>query len=104
MEFLINTVELIISELNFRISVTVYAPAHAEVSKLIHLAHFLNFTVAGLAILFAHGYVLRMIEINMVGQSVDAPASNPETTRHSADSDSLPHAHGCSSGVHPGVV
>jgi hypothetical protein len=37
------------------------------------LPHFLDVTMAGLALLFAHFYVLAVIEINMVGQLEPSP-------------------------------
>jgi len=69
-EFLVNAVKLVVSELNLGLAVTVDTPAHAEVGKLLHLAHFLDLTMTGLTILLANGYVLRVVEIYVVGQIV----------------------------------
>ena len=53
MEFFVYAVKLIaftgfiIVKINFRFPVAVNTPAHAEVAKLFHFCHFLNFAMAG---------------------------------------------------------
>ncbi len=54
MEFLVDAVELIISELNFSFPVTVDTPAHAQIGKLVYFTHFLDLPMTGLAGLLAY--------------------------------------------------
>ena len=57
-EFFVDGVKFIISKLDLSFPVTVHAPAHAQISKLLNLAHFLDFSMAGLALYFAGVNVL----------------------------------------------
>ena len=72
MELLIDAVEFVVGELYLGLPVAIHTPAHAEVSKLVHLIHLLDLTVTGLALLLACIHVLGMVEINMVWEVVDA--------------------------------
>ena len=77
MEFFVNAVEFItvvpgrIREIDLGRTVTVDTPAHAQFSKLLHLVHFLDRTMTGLALHFAGAGVLGMTEEYMVGEIVD---------------------------------
>src|SRR5882762_6498083 len=76
MEFLVNAVEFItipagIGEVHFRGTVAIDTPAHAHVCKLLHFIHFLDRTMASLALYFTGANVLGMAEIDMVGKIVD---------------------------------
>ena len=77
MEFLVNAVEFItvvpgrIREIYLGRTVTVDTPAHAKLSELLHLVHFLDRTMTGLALHFAGAGVLHMAKEHMVGEIVD---------------------------------
>ena len=77
MEFLVNAVEFItivpgrIREIDLGRTVTVDTPTHAELCKLLHLVHFLDRTMTGLALHFAGAGMLHMAEEYMVGEIVD---------------------------------
>jgi len=75
MELLVNAVELVAGavcvEVDLGLPVTVDTPAHAQFRKLFHFIHFSDLTMAGLALYIAGSYVLRVIEVNMVGQVMD---------------------------------
>jgi hypothetical protein len=62
MELLVNTVEFIVSKLNFCFPVAIDTPSHAEICKLVYFTHFLNLSMAGLAGLLAYRNMLRMIK------------------------------------------
>jgi hypothetical protein len=71
MVFFVDTVKSIVFKLHFGFAVTVNTPAHAKIRELLHFTHFLNFTVAGLALHLSGFYVLGMVKIYVVGQIVD---------------------------------
>lgn len=75
-ELLVNAVESIFSELHLGLAVAVDAPTHAQVGKLLHFTHLLDFTMAGLAGHLAGYYVLGVVEINMVRQVMDLDPLN----------------------------
>ena len=75
-EFFVNAVEFVIGKLHFGFPVTVYTPAHAQVSKLVYFVHFLDFTMAGLALLLTGFYVLGVIKIYVIGQVMNANPFN----------------------------
>ena len=56
--FLVNAVKSVVFELHFGFAVTVNAPAHAQVGELFHFAHFLDLSMAGLALHLSCFYVL----------------------------------------------
>jgi hypothetical protein len=56
--FFVDAVKSIVFELHFGFAVTVDTPAHAQVGKLFHLAHFLDLAMTGLALHLARFYVL----------------------------------------------
>lgn len=73
----VNAVEVVtmaggVGEVDFCGAVAVDAPAHAEGSELADLVHVLDGAVAGLALDFACADVLGMVEIDMIGEGVDA--------------------------------
>src|SRR5690242_7093679 len=75
-EFFVNAVKFIsisfaIVKLNFGSTVTIDAPAHAQVCKLFYLGHVLNFSMTCLAGNLANFYVLGMVEINKIRKIVD---------------------------------
>ena len=76
MKLLVNAVEFVVSKLHFGFPVTVHAPAHAQVRKLINLIHLLDFTVTGLTLLLSGIHVLRMVEINVVWQVMNPDPFN----------------------------
>src|SRR4051812_19763171 len=67
----INAVEPVLFELNLCCTVTIDTPAHAEVCKLFHLVHFLDLSMAGMALYFFRFNVLCMAEENMVRKVMD---------------------------------
>jgi hypothetical protein len=71
-EFFINAVEFIIGELHLGIAMTIDAPAHAQVGKLVHLIHFGDITMARLALLLSNHHVLGVIKVNMIRQVMNA--------------------------------
>ena len=76
MEFLINTIEFIpgavaIIEIDLGFTMAVHAPSHAQLRELLHLIHFMNGTMAGLALYVSSADVLAMVEINVVGKVVN---------------------------------
>src|SRR5450631_3310345 len=76
MEFLVNVVEFIaisagIREIDLGGAMAVDTPAHAQFRKLLHFIHFLDRTMAGLALYFARADMLCVAEENMIGQIVD---------------------------------
>src|SRR5678810_753372 len=73
MEFFINAIKLIaaaiiIIEIHFGFAVTVDAPTHAQIGKLVYFIHFLNGAVASLALYLSCIYMLCVIKINMIGK------------------------------------
>ena len=76
-EFLVDAVELVaivssrIREIDFRGTVTVNTPAHAEGSELFYLIHLLDGAMTGLALYLAGIGMLGMAEEYMVGEAVD---------------------------------
>ena len=54
----VDAVEPVFLELNFAFAVAVNTPAHAEVAELLHLVHFMNLAMAGLALHLTYRYVL----------------------------------------------
>src|ERR1035437_2357669 len=79
MKFFIDAIKFIsmpfiIIKLNLCFPVAINTPTHAKISKLRYFRHFLDITMAGLALLLAYFYVLRMIKINIIRQVVN---SNP---------------------------
>src|SRR5688572_1613029 len=78
MKLLINAVVFIsgagalIQEIYFGLPVTVNTPAHAEISKLVNLRHFLDVSMTGLASKFAHLHMLAMVEINVIRKVVNS--------------------------------
>jgi hypothetical protein len=75
-EFLVNAVKFIacaiaIIEIHFCFAVTVDTPSHAQFSFLFHLMHFLDISMAGLALNITNSYVLRVVEIHVVRKVVD---------------------------------
>src|SRR4051812_38697597 len=66
MKFLINTIKTIILKLNLGGTMAIYTPSHTKLSVLISYAHFLHFTVAGLALHLTSLYMLRVVEVNVV--------------------------------------
>ena len=81
-EFLIDAVELVTSvaravgEVDLCGTVTVDTPAHAQGSELFYFIHFLDRTVAGLALYLAGLGVLRVAEEYVVRQAVDLDPFN----------------------------
>jgi hypothetical protein len=76
MEFFVDAIESIVFKLHFGFSVTVHTPAHAKIRELLYFTHFLNFTMAGLALHLSGFYVLGMVKIYVVGQIVDTNPFN----------------------------
>ena len=58
-------------EVDFSGAVAIDAPAHAEVGELAYFVHFLDGSVAGLALQLPHPYVLRVVEIGEIGEVMD---------------------------------
>ena len=76
MKFFINAVELIamafiVAELNVCCTMAIDAPSHAQISKLLHLVHLLDLTVAGLTLHPAYLNMLGVVEINQVREAMD---------------------------------
>jgi hypothetical protein len=65
MVFFVDAVKSIVFKLHFGFAVTVHTPAHAKVRELLHFTHFLNFTMAGLALYLSGFYVLGMVYASM---------------------------------------
>src|SRR5688572_20679764 len=70
-KFLINTIELIpipfiVIELNVCFPVAINTPPHAKLRKLFHFIHFLDISMAGLALLFAYLNMLGVVKVNMI--------------------------------------
>lgn len=76
MELFVNAIEFIpislaIREIHFRGPVAIDAPAHAERRKLLHLVHFRDIPMTGLALHLTRTDMLGMVEVNMIGQVVN---------------------------------
>src|SRR5215216_6405659 len=68
MIFFIYTIKPIVFELNLRCTMTIYTPAHTQISKLFHFIILGNFTMTGLALYFSCYHMLCMIKVNEVWQ------------------------------------
>src|SRR5258708_12528936 len=73
MEFFVNAVEFIsisagIREINLGRTMAVDTPAHAHICKLFHLVHFLDRTMAGLALYFTGTDMLCLADEYVVGK------------------------------------
>ena len=76
MNRLISVIKFVVEKLDFCISVTIHAPAHAQVGNLSYPIHFLDGAMAGIALYLTNGYVLGMTEIDMILQVVNPDPLN----------------------------
>ena len=73
----VDAVELVarstcrVNKVHFRFAVTVHAPTHAKLGKLLHFVHFLDISMTCLTGDFSSNCVLRVVEVNVVRKVMD---------------------------------